>query len=320
MSSTSLSFKGINHLGDTYLMNKLELNLKTWFDWAFLQSGGWTDVSPPSLGPNGGDYSILRRVDDPSYSSGTVYESIRKDWVWETGVDYVDYNSNTQNPTSPASIFVDAVLTVPNHINYPLGRVVFNTPISSSSVVTASYSFRNIQVYLADSARWWTELQYRSYDAGDPQFSQLDDGSWALGSNHRIQMPVVIIEATPRAVSTGYQLGDGSSWVEQDILVHVLAEDRYMRNKLVDIFRGQFDKSIWLFDDNSVTDAGDYPLDFQGEIVDSSKTFPSLVDKTTGHRWKSCRFMRTQTSEIESFNSRLYQGVIRMTCEVILND
>ncbi len=33
------SFKGLVHIGNTLLMNKLEANLKTWFDWALLQAG-----------------------------------------------------------------------------------------------------------------------------------------------------------------------------------------------------------------------------------------------------------------------------------------
>jgi hypothetical protein len=137
MPSTNYSFKQVNHIGDTYLMNKLEVNLKTWFDWALLRAGGWTNVSIPLPGAYGGDFSTLRQVDDPSYTAGTVWESVRKDWVWETGVDYVGTDTVTYNPTSPAVVQVDSVVTAPDHINYPLGRVIFATPISSSSSVQA---------------------------------------------------------------------------------------------------------------------------------------------------------------------------------------
>ena len=314
------SFKQIQHYANSGLMNKLEYNLKMWFDWALLRAGAWTDVSGTAVTAYGGDLGVLRLVDDPAYTAGTVYETGRKDWVWETSVDYEDFSAATRNPTSPAVVYVNAVPTAPDHINYPLGRVVFSSALASTDVVTADYSFRNVQVYIADDAPWWNELQYRSFRVDDSQFSQLDDGFWAITSNHRVQMPCLVIEAVPRASSRGYQLGDGSAWVEQDILVHILANNRRDRNNLVDIIRGQFDATIWLFDNDLVAAAEDYPLDYRGEIIDSSKIYPYFVDSANPYRWESCRFSRTQVAQVESISTRLYEGVVRLTCEVVLDD
>lgn len=319
MPTERQSFKGVQFFGDDGLMNILESNLKTWFDWAFLRAGAWTNVSRPTAGAFGGDFAVLRQVSDPSFSTGTVWESARKDWTWEVDVDHVGTDSTTYNPTSPAIIYVDGTPTAPSYISYPLGRVVFASDMSSSTI-EAEYSYRNVQVYIANAIPWWQELQYRSERVDDSHFSQVSKGTWAIGSQHRIQMPCVIIEAVPRAVSSPYQLGDGSSWVEQDILVHIMAEDRYMRNNLADIMRGQFDATIWLYDPMSVISASDFPLDHNGDIVDSSQTYPALIDENTGHRWARCRFKRTNVSEVEALNSRLYEGVVRMTCEVILHD
>lgn len=322
MSNNREKFKQIDHYSETLLMNKLEINMKSWIEWGLLQIGAWTDVTVPTIGAFGGDFSVLRRVhiDDDDFTVGTVYEAPRKDWVWETSVDYVDVNSATQNPISPAIVYVDAVPTAPSYISYPLGRVVFNSAIASTSTVTATYSYRNVQVYIADDAPWWHALQYRSHRPDDSHFSQEDDGSWSIGVNHRIQMPCIVLEAVPRAISNGWQLGDGAARVEQDILCHVLANNRRDRNKIVDILRGQFDNVIWLFDNDAVTIAGDFPLDMNGDIVDSSKHYLALVDGSTGHRWELCQITRTQISEVEAINSRLHQGVVRFTCEVILND
>ncbi|GAH00292.1 unnamed protein product, partial [marine sediment metagenome] len=172
----------------------------------------------------------------------------------------------------------------------------------------------------ADDVPWWQELQYRSDRVDDSHFANTEDGNWGIGGQHRVQMPCIVIEAVPRATSRPYQLGDGSAWVEQDVLCHVLAETRRDRNNLVDILRGQFDTVIWLYDNDQVAAAGAFPLDYRGEIVDSSKTYPALVDSSTGYRWERCRFSRTEVGEVESINSRLYEGVVRMTCEVTLGD
>lgn len=321
MPTNRESFKQVQHYADSGLMNKLEYNLKTWFDWAFLRAGAWTDIPASTVTAYGGDLAILRRVDDPAYTAGTVYETGRKDWVWETGVDYEDFSATTRNPLSPATIYVNSVPAVNvDYINYPLGRVVFSSALVSTDVVTASYSYRNVQVYIADQSPWWDEFQYRSFRVDDSQFSQTDNGFWAITSNHRVQLPCIVIEAVPRARSKGYQLGDGSAWVEQDVLVHILAENRRDRNRIVDIIRGQFDTTIWLFDNDLVAAAEDYPLDYRGEIIDSSKTYTYLIDLANPYRWESCRFSDTQVSQVETLSSRLHGGIVRMTCEVVLDD
>ncbi len=321
MASERGDFKGVIHIGNTLLMSKLEINLKTWFDWALLRVGGWTDVVDPTLGAFGGDFSELRLVDDPSYTAGTVWEAVRKDWVWESGVNYVDTNTTTQNPTSPVvTVTVNGTPTAFDHINYLLGRVIFPSAIPSTSTVKAEYSYRWAQVYRSKDVPWWHELQYRSLRTDDSQINQLSTGEWSVGSQHRIQMPCIIIESVPRTRSRPYQIGDGSAWVEQDVLCHVLAENSGDRNNLVDIIRSQFDTVIWLFDNDAVAAAGDFPLDYRGEIVDNTKTYTALVDEATGHRWKTCRFRETTVSEVEALNSRLHQGLVRITCEVILDD
>jgi len=323
MSSNKVNsdFKGVFHVGNTTLMDELESNLKMWFDWSFLRIGGWVDVAPSSSTIYGGDLSVLRAIKDPSYTDGQVWESARKDWVWETNVDYVAPDNSTNNPKVVGStVLVNSVATPYDWIDYPLGRVYFNSPVSTTAVVKAEYSYRWVQVYVATRSRWWKELQYRAFRQEDSHFSQDDTGSWSVGGNHRIQMPSIIIEAVPRAISRPYQLGDGSYWVEQDILCYVLAENASDRNKIVDILRGQFDSTIWLFNSNNISSASAWPLDYRGMVIDSSKTYPNLVDENTGYRWIKCRFSRTTTSQIEELNSRLYEGVVRLTCECVLPD
>lgn len=312
-------FKTVTNFGDTTFSNKLELNLKAWLDWAFLQIGAWRDVDISETDVYAGDLSVLRMVDDANYTAGTLWEARRKDWVWETNIDYSD-GSSTFNPVSPATFEVDSVVTAAASINYPLGRVEFPSAISSSSVVKANYSYRYIQVYIADNIPWWQELQFRSLRSDNTQFSLDDTGAWSVGGNHRIQMPCVILEAVPRSDRRGYQLGDGSFWVNQDILCHVLAESRFDRNQIVDILLNQFDNTFWMFDDGLVAEAGAFPLDENGDIEDSSKIYSALVDENTGYRWKKCRIIRTQSAEVEALSSRLYQGVVRLTCETVLND
>ena len=302
-------------------MTELEYNLKAWLDWGLLRIGAWTDVqAPTSPGVYGGNFAKLRLIDEPSFSAGQVWESARKDWVWETGVDYVDQYGDTKNPIEvAATVSVNGSATVYSWIDYPLGRVYFSSPISTSATVLVSYSFRNIQTYIASTIDWWNELQFRSFRPDDSHFTQTGTGNWSVGGQHRIQMPCIVIEAVPRTISKAYQIGDGSYWVYQDVVCTVISENANMRNKITDILRGQYDAQIWLMNSNEVAIAEGFPLDYRGMLVDSTATYPNLTDANTGYRWALCRFANTSVSDMETLNSKLYISKVRLTCEVALN-
>ena len=80
--------KFVSQIGETLLMSQIESNFKTYLDWGLLGIGGFSNVSIPTSGAYGGTFDRLRLVDDPSYTLGQVWEGPRKDWVWESGVEY----------------------------------------------------------------------------------------------------------------------------------------------------------------------------------------------------------------------------------------
>jgi hypothetical protein len=313
----SSTFKLVTNLGEAQLLNELEANLKMFFDWALLCIGGWNNVTSSAGDLYGGDLHSLRSTIDPSYTDGRVWQGLRTDWVWETGISY----EGTGNP-QPLQITGVEVGGTPMasgyYINYPLGRVVFDSPVSTSSEVTLSYSYRSIQVQRADDAKWWQELQYQSSKSTNVHFTQdANTGDWSIGGQHRVQLPAIIIEAVPRGSSRGYELGNGALVVEQDVLFHILAETRAMRNDLTDVCRLQTDKVIWLFDTDAVVAGGDLPLDYRGMLV-GDKMYPDLVDATNGYRWKKCLFKSALVSEVDSIHPMLHESVVRVTCEIVI--
>jgi len=317
-------FKLVQHYGDSKLMSQLEVNLKTYYDWAHLAIGAWTDVVMPTSGAYGGDFSDLRLVDDPSYTAGTVWEGVRKDWVWETGVNYL--GATGDGPYNPSGVSVQVggspVASSEYTVNYGLGRIIFDTAQSTTATVEAQYAYRDVQVYRADDAPWFRELQYNSFRPDDSHFALTSSGDWSQGAQHRVQLPAIVLEAVPRGRSSGYELGNGSLVIEQDVLFHVVAQDRFTRNDIVDTIRAQSDKGIYLFDVNALIASGDYPLDIDGDRVANPKMYPTLVETSAvgGYRWKTCHMKDAIISEVESINPELHQGVVRTTMEVVLGD
>jgi len=304
------TFKTISAYSDVQLLTELENNLKMWLDWSLLNIGAWSNATGYS-GTYYGHPSKLRWVNDTSYTSGQVWQSNRKEWIWETGVNF----NTSYNPFDITGVNVSGsgVPAGSYYVNYPLGRVVFTGfAVNTGANVTLNYSYRNVQVYKADDAPWWKELQYRSFDSADTHFTQdIRTGDWSIGGHQRIQLPAIVLEAVPRGRSKGYELGNSALDVEQDVLFHVLADNRRTRNDLISILSLQNDKYIWLFDSNIINSGQNFPLDAKGSRV-KTLNYPDLVSET-GFRWRKCRLANTTMSEVESINPQLYEGVVRTT-------
>ena len=311
------TFQGISKFSDTQLLTEVENNLKYFLDWAFLGIGAWTDVKIPATDIYGGNQHILRWVDDDAYTDGQVWQAFKKDWVWESGVNYQD-TYNPLNVETSGVVVNDVPVTSGYFIDYPNGRVVFDSAISTGSTVKLEYSYRNVQVYVADNAEWWRELQFTAFRADKQHFTQDErSGDWSIGGHNRIQLPAIVVEAVPRGRSSGHELGNSALDIEQDILFHVLADDRLMRNKVLSILMVQNDKNIWLFDSDEIAVSGAFPLDYRGERVNGNLYTNLTAADPSGYRWKTCMLTNSIVSEVDAINPRLYEGTVRTTCNFI---
>ena len=171
-------------------------------------------------------------------------------------------------------------------------------------------------MYRADDAPWFRELQFASLRPGDGYFAQNNSGDWTMGGQHRVQLPSIILEGIADGSTDGYELGNAALIINQDVLFHVVAENRYDRNNIIDIIRQQSDKTIWFFNSNTIAQSGAFPLDYRGMLT-GTNMYPDLVAEN-GYRWRSCSFNDNRISNIESIHPNLYEGVVRSTLEIVL--
>lgn len=307
-------FKGVSSINEDLLLNILEANFKTYFDWSFLNIGAWFDVNIGNSTIYGvNQHSRLLPVYDPAYKDGQVWQGIRKDWVWEQGIDY-----NSTSPLSPINSIIKNETTTVNKagnfsVNYPLGRIVFNTAIPLTSKVDAEYSYRYVQVHRSSESPWFSLLQYSSFNTSN-QDIKLVDGEWDIGGQHRIQMPCIVIEAIPRSRSRPYEIGNTLLWLEQDIGFYIFAETKSDRNKLLDIIRLQQDATLGLYNSNLVAQDDNYPLDYNGDLKNSPLMYPDIVSQ---YSWRKCFIKNISLFEIDSPIPNLHQGFARATVEII---
>lgn len=310
------TLKGITEIGDSTLCEQLKANLVEFFNWGILGIGGFTNVNRSSLGGYGGSPAQLRLVNEKNYETGQVWEAHRQDWVWESGVEYPYqpigisgvYVNNTFYPASTTGVYS-------HHINYPQGRVIFETAIASGSTVEINYSYRSVSFYTSD-APWFKEIMFNSYRVDDPHFMQHSSGAWSTLAQNRIQLPAVIVETVPRRTFTPMQLG-GGQWVNQDVLFHILAENAWDRDKLLDIITYQKDRTILSFDKNAMVDANKFPLDYEGSVASGAMVYPDLVKSSGegGFFWKKIFIKNMQTQEAAS-TPPLFRAAARGTFEI----
>ena len=128
------TLNNLDNCQDSTISNILEENFILFYDWGFVDRGGFFNIKIPQSGIYGGDRHVLRSVDTPNYTDGKVWEGYRENWVWESGVDGV-----AEQPISISGVFVEdqfyatGNVTKPFYVDYRNGRVVFDSAIATTS-------------------------------------------------------------------------------------------------------------------------------------------------------------------------------------------
>lgn len=307
--------KGIKTVNDSLQSDQLEANLMGYFGYGLLEAGGFFNVTVPTSGVYGGNESVLRPVNDPYFPQGQVWEGFRKDWVWETGIPFAS------QPIRVSGVYVDGhflPLSSGVRVDYPNGRVTLPSSVSPVSGVTCEYSYRLYQFYTADS-QWWEQVQMQSFRVDDSQFLQAGSGAWDVLAENRIQLPAVIIEAVPRTDRRPFELGSTGQIVRQDVLFHVLAEDRYRFTWMHDCLTAQQEQRIQGFDKNVAAANDVFPLDYGGFPKGSGLMYTDLVKPTGqgGCQWVQIRCTKT-TSQDQKRLGTLRYCTVRGTFEMDL--
>lgn len=315
--SLTLGLKGVvPHYGNDFLSNLLEVNLKAYYDWALLNIGAWTEINIADSGYYGANFSQLRPVSDPNYTDGQVWEAFRKDWVYEQNIDYIDTTGGINNPSLNTGALVNGVLNTGYHVDYPNGQIIFDSAVSTSATVQTNFTFRDVQIYRADEAPWWREIQYYSMRPDSTLFSQIASGDWSIFAQNRVQLPAIVIEISPRGGHQGYQLGSETQYAHRDVTFHVIAEDNWSRNQLLDIISLQVDRKIWMFDSNQINTNEAYPLNYQGSIANNN-SYTGFVS-ATGYRYKILEMKDSSIRQLSSPHPRLHLVDINAGFDVLV--
>lgn len=309
-------FKSVTDFNETLLTENIEDNLKHYLRWSLLNIGCWQDVNIPQSGIDGGDFSLLTPVIDNSYDDYRVYETPKLDIVYESGIDF-----NGLSPIEISGVWInddlygpDFDISHPYFIDYENGRIIFDDPLADTDVVKLNYSYRTISVQMVEESPMWKQIQYGSLRVEDPHVLDRDKGDWAaIPSIRRQQLPAIFIEAIPVGSNKPWELGAGGHLVYRDILLHVVAENRRLRNRIMDILASEEEHTLWIWDSNNISIA-DWPLDYRGMKNSGGLMYPELINK---YKWLRTFILKTYISDIESRNPNLHEATVRIKTETI---
>jgi len=310
-----LNLKGFDTVFDTTINNELQDNLVEFFDWGLLEKGNFFNIKKGQLSTRNQDYSKLTLSTNPNFPAGKAWEGFRKNWVWQSGISFTPHPFVSSDASHPgvSGVYVDntfyprdTVGAYAHDIDHFNGRVVFDNPIPTGSLVQAEFSYRYVNVIYASNVPFIRELQSRTLD-------QTNTSSVVLPAEMRVQLPAIAIEVIPRRTLKGYQLG-GGQWIYTDVIFHCIAEDSYTRNKMVDIVSLQNDKSIRMFNSNAIASDDAFPRNRRGFLNPNAMRYPDLI---ANYGTNSVRFTKNVVQDLDMVNTNFYAGMVRTTTEII---
>lgn len=305
---------GITHWLEDSVGENLKYSIIDFYKWAFLEVGAYQNItrSPAISGVYGGNRYGLSYTNDPRFTQGRVWQGFRRDWVWETGVSF-------NPPPTSVSVYVNNTLqTSGYYVDYPRGRVVFDTPLATGSSVQANFAHRTVNFVNANEP-WFRELMFDSYDVNRSDFTDsTHGGKWNQLGETRLQLPLVGVEVVGTQRFKPYQLG-GGQWQYMDVVYYIYAENASDRDKLRDILSNQNDRVIWLYNRTLMKQSSQWPftLDSRGMTVSGFYTYPSLVAENSNYRYLNTMFHNTQASNQEIDNDWLWGATVHTTAEMI---
>lgn len=200
----------------------LEMNLGEHLDILFLSNGMYSNVAQ-----SGGWYGGAERLDQLTRVNANLYESHFNNWIYETDVT----GPSGYEITLASGVRVDGAFTawgsgaLAPSIDYNNGRILFQTDPGSSAVVSTEFSYKEVLVTGPDSDE--SKILFSAFkDNVGANLGQVPSGTIR-------QLPMVIVDPQIRDF-TGRQLGGGQI-VEQQIILHVVANSRHQANKIVDL-------------------------------------------------------------------------------------
>jgi hypothetical protein len=303
-------FNFVDNLSDTFYINTVEDNLKSFLSHALLNIGGFVNVNVATTGLYNNSFNKLKPIEDPAYKSNTVWATPKQAWVWETGIDY-----NGTKPVNISGVYINNIFypgptgnaTNSYTLDYNNGQLIFDKPVASNSNVSMNYSYRWCRVLKASEIEGRKVLQKLSYKTINS----------TTETNHNVQLPCLIVESITRDSSEAFELGSLVTIRKQDFIIHIYTESDVQRKMFVDILKLQEDKFLRIYDTNKISASGYYGLNNNGSRNPSGLNYSQIINKSD-LIWNTALLRDVSYVDFQqNISSTLFWCIVRLTAEII---
>lgn len=304
-----MSIKGFTNLSDKGYPELMKDSILDFFDWGFLEIGNVINVTVPTSGVYGGSFHQLKTANDPRYTNGQVWQSAHKNWVWESGALL------PVQPIAISGVYLNGSLTTTGFtIDYPNGRIIFDTAISTNTTVTLNYSYKYVTFFSSDFDGLIRQIRSNGNRPDHAQFQIAGSGQWDVPGEGRVDTPFACLELIDTNSNEGYQLG-GAYYSKARFIFHVVGTDPTFVDRIGDIISDQANKTFFGVDYNKVLESGVYPLNYDGSLSSSPLTFKEMVED--GYRWRKIYFVNGTKEKKNEILPGLYHTPVRFTTQVV---
>lgn len=256
-----------------------KINLELFLNNVLLTDGFYTNISVGDTDFYANDLSALIEVqDDPSFPlPGSIWQSAFKEWVHEEGITPLE--TGIVPPVVASGVTVDAVFypkdpaasgfnpAFAHNIDYRNGRVIFTTPIATTSAVQASFAYKHITVDFSDEFEGENRpLLIETSLKDNPAVTGVE----AYPALNAQTLPIVLIDFQGRTHDP-YELGNQTQVAVFNGFFHVWARDHLTRDRIEDAISERARDVVLGIDFNTTA----FPLD---EMGDKNPLFTRYID------------------------------------------
>lgn len=238
------------------LRSLLKLNYKLFIDMHMLREGAFTTITSGTQFYDGSVMSLLLPDTDADntlfgVSDGQVWQSPFRQWVYESGV-VLDGTNIQDAPIVASGLYIEGAFRPTNDpnfghtIDFINGRIIFNQPQAMSLQVHANFSTREVRVGFEHQ---FNQQFQEGYLDSKYTTNPLTSMQLVYPSGSAQPFPAVFIEVDGRELK-GYELGNRSAQITDEVKLHIWALDDLQRDNIVDILTGQWRKSLPMIDFN----------------------------------------------------------------------
>lgn len=280
-------------------------NLELWLNDIFLKEGMYQTVTVGETDVYGRDISVLSTTSDESFADYRVWQSAFKEWVHESGitplysgisppilVSGVTVNGTFYPKDSSSPGYSAAFGHIVDHIN---GRIIFDSPISSSATVQAAFSYKEVTVDQADT---YENEQKEFYIETAYKDNPHQTGVIIYPEANSRTLPMLLIDVLDRT-SEPYELGESAKVAVFRCALILWSRDAFMRDTIEGILTGR-ERSVLLgIDFNTAPD----PLTFRNDKNPAFTNYDTLAQVWGAYFWRRIYIDDISARRIEPYNN-----------------